>query len=61
MKRKKYVVHVTEIYGRDVCVDAYDECEAEEIVEAMCCNDEVNLNTLDFADRRVEAIYEEKE
>lgn len=52
----KYVVHITELLGRDVIVDAEDRAEAEEIVEDLCCNGSIELDMDDWGERTVEAV-----
>lgn len=52
----KYVVHITEILGRNIIVDAEDPAEAEEIAENLCNNGTVDLGMADWGDRKVEYI-----
>lgn len=54
---KTYHVHISEILGLTISVEAEDSYEAVEKVEEMCCNGEINLDASNFVDRSVEVIY----
>ena len=55
---KKYVVHITEILGRNIIIEAEDEIEANSVAEELCSDGTVNLDFADFVDRNVETIGE---
>ena len=52
----KFVVHITEIYGKDVVVEAADADEAKDIVRTEHSNDRLRLYGADFVTSSIETI-----
>lgn len=55
---KKFKVHISEVFGRDVYVKAEDFDEAYDIVDELCNSDIICLNGKDFGDRNIEVLCE---
>ena len=58
MKKKKFVVHISEILGRNIIIEAHDDYEAKEIAEFLCNDGTINLDCEDFGDRKIETVRE---
>lgn len=62
---KYAVVHVCEVYGKNVIVRVKDSdewrAEAEEIAEELANQEKISLTPADFGDRRCEVIREAKD
>lgn len=56
MKKKLYVVHISEVLGRNVIISAEDEEQATEKAEELCNAGEINLDGYDFGSRNVEVL-----
>ena len=52
----KFVVHITEVLGRNVIIEAEDPAEAEESAEELCNSEVINLGMADWSSRSVEYI-----
>ena len=55
---KKYKVHISEIYSKDIVVEAESEEQAEEIAEEAACNDAILFNDAYFGERNIEVLSE---
>lgn len=54
---KRFKVHISEVFGRDVYVEAEDFDEAYRITDELCDSDIVCLNDEDFSSRHIEVLY----
>ena len=55
---KRFKVHISEILGREVFVEAENFDEAYDIIDELCNSDIICLNDKDFGDRNIEIICE---
>ena len=55
---KKFKVHISETFSRNICVEAENFEEALDIADELCNLDIVYLNGKDFGDRNVEVLCE---
>ena len=55
---KKFKVHISETFSRNICVEAENFEEALDIADELCNLDIVYLNGKDFGDRNIEVLCE---
>ena len=55
---KKFIVHISEILSRNICVEAENSEEACDIADELCNLDIVYLNDKDFGDRYIDILCE---
>lgn len=55
---KKFIVHISEILSRNICVEAENSEEAYDIADELCNMHIVYLNDKDFGDRYIEILRE---
>ena len=56
MDNKKYIVHLSATYGKDIEITATSENEACDIAQEMVSNEEITFNDNDFATVFTEVI-----
>lgn len=55
---KKFQVHISETFSRNICVEAKNPEEACDIADELCNLDIVYLNGKDFGDRYIDILRE---
>lgn len=55
---KKFKVHISETFSRNICVKAENFEEALDIADELCNLDIVYLNGKDFGDRYIDILHE---
>lgn len=55
---KKFIVHISEILSRNICVEAENSEEACDIADELCNLDIVYPNNKDFGDRYIDILRE---
>lgn len=55
---QKFIVHISEILSRNICVEAENSEEACDIADELCNLDIVYLNDRDFGDRYIDILRE---
>lgn len=55
---KKFKVHISETFSRNICVEAENFEEALDIADELCNLDIVYLNGKDFGDRYIDILRE---